>query len=268
MPAGRQVVPHAVAWFCLIVGSAGAGGLHEEQQWRSLKENNWPNRYEGLAPELNALRKYDVRGIFAADNVSVVNSKTGQLTVAFYVPAGDRVSLFLTRELQPLTHYRMEPKLSNTWPNFGAWNVFSHWPVADVLVPNNIKPSDLGIVIELRDPRTPDMFAPALFYSDDDKPAKVDEYSIFLLSDVAVERLRCTVRDQDGNTRAGGFSYSCDVPKNGQMPGSTTAAFRVHAAHLPRGLVTVNISGEYPGDESGSRLNAEIHFFREPNVPF
>jgi hypothetical protein len=47
--------------------------------------------------------------VFGAEDVASAGSSS-RLAVSFYLRPRDTVSAFEERELQPLTHYRMEPK--------------------------------------------------------------------------------------------------------------------------------------------------------------
>lgn len=224
------------------------------------------NRWEGLLPEFNAEPKFQVRGFLGSLDVADASPRS-ELSVRFYLPPGDTVAHLEALEVDDLKNYHMKSKPESIRGTPGSWASFSQWPVGDVLAPSGIAPSKLGILVVLRDPKIPNLYAPAFFYTSR-VPTQVGSYTIYLSSDHPVTRLRCAVRDRDGNAKNhAGVPYPCLVPPSASiMTRSVPGQFKVPSAGLPTGLVSVTILGDYLNDESGAGLRTELHFFHQPQL--
>ena len=244
---------------CSYLVLAGLGGL-----CLTAAGQDFGNRWEGLKSEFNSRPKYQIRAVFADDDVASAN-RNAVLRISYYVPPDATVSGVQAWELHDVLNYQMRPKQLPDKPD--SWVTFAPWPVRDVLAPNGIAPSSLGVLIRLRDAQTPELFAPALLYTET-PPRQVSAYTIYLTSDTAVAHVRCLVRDKNGSLKgANRVPYSCTLADGAHsFPGKLPAKLTINAADLPAGLVSVTILGEYPDDESGDALHAEVHFFHQPKV--
>jgi hypothetical protein len=207
-----------------------------------------------------------VRGIFGREDLASAAANS-DLKISFYIPPDGTILNIQAQELQKNKNYLMIPKLPLPDAIAGEWTTFSPWPVSEVLAKVNILPTQLGVVVSLKLSNVPNLYAPALLYTDHVQPY-INAYSIFFSSDKPVAHVRCTLIDATGSNRsASGVPYKCSLPnRETSLPGNVTTRFEISAASLLPGLVTVTILGEYANDESGESLHAVVHFYHEPRV--
>jgi hypothetical protein len=224
-------------------------GLVSSQSDAWKKSHAFEDRYEGLMDHPEAMRDYEILGFFGYDKPFPIPN-SGLLHIAYFLPRGDAISFFYAKEIVVDTQYFMEPKLERLAAREDAWNSFA-WPVKEVIVPNKVDASKLGVIIGLRDPRFDDLLAPAVYYADGDA-AKVTGYDLIFLSNHDLDDVRCIA---SSNRQA--KTYRCG-PAFAALNQFTPVRFRIEVPPSLDEIITIQIQGRYA--ESGGRFQAEFHF--------
>ena len=155
----------------------------QDQHW--LDNHRKGNRYEGFLDRPNAKHNLELLGFYAFRQ-PVEEDRSTLLHVAFYLPEDEPVYLE-AREIYNHAQYRMQALDQAIARHSGGWSYFGDWPVRDVLLPNHIPLTNLGVTIRLKsDNEFARDLAPAILYADPrpDAPPRniaVDAYSMYLL---------------------------------------------------------------------------------------
>src|SRR3974377_439898 len=97
----------------------------------------------------------------------------------------------------------MNPKPEKIAALPNGWREFSGWPVSDVLKPNGVNASNLGVIVRLNsNEEYQETLAPPILPSSAQLPAAIEEYELYLKVD---SKLRSLDYKVDG---AGGYSHS------------------------------------------------------------
>jgi hypothetical protein len=143
---------------CLIALAIGprllaAQGVRDARFERS-------NRYEGLVglpisgANRPALDLISFTGFFEPFTGNV------DLQIAFFLPSAQSQVHIVVQELTQDLFYRMESKPQAWVPN--TWSTFGPWPTGDVIIPGNVRPTNIGVVVHLDDrPEGRSFIAPA-----------------------------------------------------------------------------------------------------------
>lgn len=214
------------------------------------------NRCEGLLRRQNAAPDYELLGLFAAVPPPGPDYPS-QLKIRFYRPPGDTVRAINVREILHETFYEMHPKLDALKLVPDGTEQFDGWSTGDVMRLSNVRIANLGVLVHLEDPRVPDLLSPAFLYTGE--PPALSSYTIDLVVHKQIAKLHCVVLDEHGRPIVTEGGSVCHLGKT-SFESSEPMRIRVPAADLPGGLITVHISGDYANDESGHRLDLDVHF--------
>ena len=223
----------------------------------------YSNRCEGLVRRPNASPDFELLALFAGPAPAASVPLPAQLKIQFFRPPGDTVSAFRVSDIVHDTLYQMTPKLNLLNAQPPGLTEFGDWPTADVLRPNQVRVSDLGVLIRLNDPRVPDLLAPALLLAGD-TPTSSSAYTIDLKIHKRMASLRCSLIDANGLVLAPSKA-TCRFNKSAYLP---SELMRVHIpfAGLPAGLITAHLSGDYADDESGQRFDLDVRFLHRSDA--
>jgi hypothetical protein len=165
----RMIAGAALLSFML----AGGGDEHADR-WRSA--NTRGNRYEGVGYRTPQAAPAKLALVSFLAERPAGQSLAAELTVRFYLPAPQPNVQILARELNPVREYRMEAlPVQGGWT--AGWNSFKGWRTADVLGPEEIPASNLGVLVgDAANVRGARIYAAVLQPSDAPPAARVERY--------------------------------------------------------------------------------------------
>ena len=138
----RALVFLVVASALLIPSAA------QNDEWRT--QNRLRNRYEGVGYRVLQASPAVLNLIsFVSLKERIDPQVAADLALEFYA-GGAAVESVVARELGPIKNYRMEPFApASGWA--AGWNRFTGWNTADVLRPQGIPLSNVGVLVRLTD---------------------------------------------------------------------------------------------------------------------
>jgi hypothetical protein len=211
------------------------------------------NRWEGVKKVPSS--SLDLRIVsFLAYRENFNFASEQNIKVKLYVPSKE--SVFITAsEIVPVRNYYMKP-LKNTWG--AGWQLFSDWPAADVLIPLQIEPAQLGLVGRIsQDKPGSGKLVPLLFYVND-HPKQIDSYEVCLTSRETLSVVRYTLwaeGSEEGILRK--------VVRK-KFPASTPILIKLNLKGQPAGLFRLSVKGKVKGLNEGPRRT--YIFFHKPEV--
>ena len=129
---------------CLAIAAAALEGGSQDLRSAPFDRGN---RYEGLVglpiggPSRPGLDLLSFTGYFEAFTGNV------DLQVRFFLPPWAPQARVVAQELTQDRFYRMESR-ERRWPS-NAWATFGPWPTGEVIIPQNVRPSNIGVVVRL-----------------------------------------------------------------------------------------------------------------------
>jgi len=148
-----------LAGACLV---ALLSSLQSSAQGVRSPQHERANRFEGLVglpisgPNRPGLDLISFTGFFESFTGNV------DLRIGFFLPSQAPVQI-VAQELAEDRFYRMESKPGDWAPN--EWSVFGPWPTGDVIIPDKVRPSNIGVVVHLDNrPEGRSLIAPAFVH--------------------------------------------------------------------------------------------------------
>jgi hypothetical protein len=105
------------------------------------------NRFEGLVSLPIAGSDRPALDLISFTGAFETFSEGVDLRVRFFLPASIATAQVVAQELSQDRFYWMESKSQKWTP--GTWSVFGPWPTRDVIVPKEVAPSNIGVVVFL-----------------------------------------------------------------------------------------------------------------------
>jgi len=163
-------------------------GLAEADEFQVKKNYKEDNRWEAFDSQPISSR---FKLIAFQDRKIPIFQKSDILNISFYTAQAGKAKISAREISKGRQKYRMEVKQIN-WEK--GENTFKHWSVDSFLVPNNIKPNNLGLLIEFES----NYYLPAfLKLRDDFKPSY--EYKVYFYTPQSIKAFDYLVNDESGN---------------------------------------------------------------------
>jgi hypothetical protein len=213
-------------------------------------------RYEGLIDRPHALKKYELRGIFANRKSFGINDSTN-LRLRFFLPEKEDAYVS-AQEIRLELQYLMRPNAPFLTLKPGGWSEFSAWPVATVIRPKKILLENIGVIVRLKsDAETNEEIAPVVLQASGDPPPEtIDDYTLYLIADA---KLRSVEYQVTGGSYNHTFPYK-EREKDRSVEKGSVMEFSIPAGSLPIGPIMVHIQGPYANSLT-EKLNARFRFY-------
>jgi hypothetical protein len=221
---------------------------------------HFDNRDEGTADRPHAARDYELLGFYAYRQDYALSNGVN-LRLRFFLPRNEP-AFVQARELTVIKQYQMRPKPEKIATLPGGWREFAGWPVSDVLKPNRIDDSNLGVIVRLNsNEEYQENLAPAILLSSAQLPAAIEEYVLYLKVDSKLRNLDYQV---DG---AAGYSHAYKYKENAKdrsVEGKSIIDLHFAAKPMPPGAAVLHIQGDYANQPTAKPLSITYRFYHQP----